>query len=210
MREWPASIGLVMVCMLLQGDSLSAGEPGVLRQSEIREFRVRVDGEPAGTCRLTTVRYGSHLVSLTAGYRLEVQGGPAVLYRFTNEDRETWKDGRLERFACRGQKDGRPFAVRAARNHGRLHVQANGHADDAAIGLGTIACWQLPPGCPADGTLPLIDGTTGEEVGVHFHYLGSDRLTVGARTNDCRHFELAGPSVREAWYDGLGRLVRQE
>lgn len=177
--------------------------------TEVREFQIRVDGAPAGNCRLTLVRRDNGTLFISASEQIRVDVFNANMYRYALHDRETWKDGRLDRFESTGEEDGRCFAVTAARSGARLHVQADGNQYDTAVDFGTTACWQLPATCPTEATLPLIDCTTGRQLGGQFRFLGIDRITVGRRRNDCRHFQILCDEPRDAWYDASGRLVRQ-
>lgn len=188
---------------------LFAAGPVAAGDTEVREFQIRIDGAPAGSCRLTLVRQDDGSLVVSASEQIRIDVFHTNMYRFAYQDRETWKDGRLERFESTGQEDGRSFTVTAARNAGRLHVQACGTQYDTTVDFGTTACWQLPPTCPIEAAVPLIDCTTGRQLGGQFRFLGIDRINVGGRTNGCRHFQLLCDEPRDAWYDASGRLVRQ-
>ena len=177
---------------------------------EVREYSVRVDGQQAGTSQLTIVHTDDGVLCMRARTKMRVDIAGTNIFRKVYQSRESWQDGRLQQFESHGKLDGRPFAICAQRRGERLRIQADQRSAGECQALGSEPCWRLPPGLARECTLPLIDSQTGHALATHFEYVGTDRVTVGRRTNPCLHFVVVSEDPADAWYDQEGYLVRFE
>jgi hypothetical protein len=54
----------------------------------------------------------------------------------------------------------------------------------------------------------MINTENGRLEPIRVRNMGSQAVTVGARSVQATHFQIAGSIVLDAWYDASGRLVR--
>jgi hypothetical protein len=177
---------------------------------ETREFRVLVDGKHAGNAQMTIHRADDGTLSMHCDTEINVKVGPFRVYSYKYRGRETWKDGLLVRFQSTCNDDGKHFDVRAEGRSDGLHVVVNNVERIINPGVWLTSYWQEPDKKKYDAVVPLLDADCGKELDARLHFVAADQFAVDGRVEPAKHFELVGKVRVDVWYDGAGRLVRQE
>jgi Family of unknown function (DUF6134) len=198
MRAWMTALAL----------ALAAGAARAEDQ-DVRVFIVLVDGKPAGEFRLTvhTGDDGTETVTATAAVRVKLLLGS---YHYHLQSTEVWTGGRLRSLDAASDDDGTKHAIRATATADGLRVTADGREHGARPDAWPTTYWRLPAALRAGQPLPLLDVDTGRALTARLVPVGPERLTVGGRTSDVSHYRVSGQAQAELWYDGRGRLVREE
>ncbi len=188
-----------IVSALLATAALALAPHARAADTEVRTFNVSVDGKPSGQYTMTFTKGGdgSLTISCDAHVKVKVLGVTAYHYDYTGK--EVWKDGRLQSLVSRCDDDGKKFEVVATAGEKGLSVKVNGREKlvrgDAYL---TTACC-VPDAKRRDGDLPLMEADNGEEIAGKFQTVDNGG-----------HFRLKSAALHDVWYDGEGRLVRQE
>jgi hypothetical protein len=195
------------LCLLLCTGLL----PARAAETETREFRVSIDGKPAGDYRLTIQRDGDrYTVQGAASIRVRVL---FISYRYSYNGQEVWKDGRLQRLDSQTDDDGKRFTVSANANGEHLQVTSNGQTHQTRGDAWTTSYWHryLAKTEFSRRDVVLLDVDTGKEIQATLHHLGSVALSVNGREQNCTHYKLRGGGLDvDLWYDAEDRLVREE
>src|SRR5262249_52100734 len=122
----------------------------------------------------------------------------------------TWKDGRLQRFDSKTNDDGKGYNVTASLKGQNLEVQVNGQKRVVAAGVWATTYWQQPPGQPHAQPMVILDADTGDTIASKLYLIGLEQLVVAGKPLNCTHYRVTSGMQAELWYDGQGRLVREE
>lgn len=189
----------IVISLLL---TLSAAE------TETREFRVLVDGKPAGSYKMTIENRSDGSLFQTGQADVSLQ----ILLRkvtYTYRGTETWKDGRLIKLETSTNDDGKRYQVRAAPDGANLLVTADGKSHTAPANVWTTTYWHLPAD-RRQGEIIRIDTDNGNVLTGKIHHVGREKITVAGQTVTATHYRITGAAPNELWFDGADRLVRQE
>lgn len=162
--------------------------------------RILRDGEPIGEHRYTFSTDGTTLnVTSDASAVLTFLGVP--IYRFTQQVRETWRDGRLVALESHTNDNGKRLEVRAKATPAGVAVDGpKGHAIAPADAVPTTY-WNAA----TTRGVPLIDTRDGAVATAQVTPLGQDRVAVpSAAPVDAQRFKVDGPFRFEVWYDSDG------
>lgn len=197
MRHW--MVGL----MLLWGTASASSA-----QQETRWFQVRVGGKAAGsyTLQIRDDADGTTTVHAAAEVTVKVL---LRTFRYSFRGSEVWQNDRLMQLDTLTNDDGKQHQVslRADDNGLRL-TSANTTVRLDADAWSTIA-WRLPnERWPMRGQ--LIDADTGKVTQARLTRVGPAVIEVAGQKIACTHYRLVGFNEVQLWYDGTGRLVRQE
>lgn len=175
---------------------------------EVRDFRVLVDGKPAGNAQMRIERQngGVTVVDCTSAVMVRVF---LITYRYSYRGREVWKDGRLQSFASRTNDNGKEYVVRAVAGDRGLHVRVNGREWLASPQAWLTSYWTLPDPKLRGDVVPLIDADTGRDLDCRITAVGAERLSVAGGEQNVNHYQLRGKVEVDVWYDASERLVRQ-
>jgi hypothetical protein len=179
--------------------------------AESRIFHVTVDGKNAGSYTMTISAEKDGVITMTgqAEIRVKYLGG-LYAYKYSYSGEETWKDGRLQRFASRCNDDGKEFEVSASSDGKELRVKVNGKESKANVDSWLTSYWRLPSAALRKGELALIDADTGRPMSAKLELVANEKLTLAGLEMTCGHYRLSGGAQAELWFDAKERLIREE
>jgi hypothetical protein len=179
--------------------------------AESRIFRVTVDGKNAGSYTMTISGEKEGVVTMTGQAEIKVKYlGGLYAYKYSYSGEETWKDGRLQRFASRCNDDGKEFEVSAASDGKELRLKANGKESKVHVDSWLTSYWRLPSAAVRKGELALIDADTGRPMSAKMELVANEKLTLAGQEMPCTHYRLTGGAQAELWFDAKERLVHEE
>jgi len=196
-----------IVAALLFGLALVPGARAA--ETEVRVFKVTVDGKDAGKYTMSfTTDDGALTIGCDAHVKVKVAFVTAYHYDYTGT--EVWKEGRLMTLRSSCDDDGKRFEVSAAASDKGLSVKVNGRAKTVRgdAFLTTAGC--LPDAKRRDGDLPLMEADNGQEINGKIEHIDSGSLSVAGEAVDVKHYRLKSLVDHDLWYDAGERLVRQE
>jgi hypothetical protein len=197
--KWLVLVGLVVCACGARGADV-----------ETREYRVLVDGKRAGDAQMTVHRADDGSVSMHCDTEISVKAGPIRVYSYKYRGREFWKNGLLQWFQSTCDDDGKHFDVKAESRNDGLHLWVN-HAERIISSDVWLTSYWQEPDKKKDGTvLQLLDADCGKELQARLHLVATEQAAVLGKLQPVNHFELNGKTKVDLWYDGAGRLVRQE
>jgi hypothetical protein len=202
-RSRPWLLPLAGLAVLVGAGRAPAEDP------EIRQYATYVDREPAGSYTMTISRRADGSVAMEgrADVTVKFLAGLRV-YRYSYTGTEVWKDGRLQQLESQTNDDGKPYRVSVNRDGDRLQVSVNGQARPMRGDVWVTTYWRFPE--KAVTPLALLDADTGRELNATLQQLGPSRVRVGGTPVTCTHYRLRHEYPVDLWYDGQGRLLRQE
>jgi hypothetical protein len=175
-------------------------------QARTWDFRVLLDGRPIGHHRFALDGEGEAR-ELRSSARFEVRWLFLSAYRYSHDATERWRDGCLEDLAARTDDGGKRSEVRAARDGGRLVVEASRGRETADGCVMTFAYWN-------DDILRqprLLNAQTGEYVAVRVESLGTEEIAVRGAPVKAARFRITGPKYPlDLWYAAGGDWVALE
>jgi hypothetical protein len=191
--------------------ALTLGTVARAADVETRDFRVLVDGKQSGAAQMTIQRRDDGTVAMRCDTDITVKvGGVIRVYTYAYRGHETWKDGRLVQFESNCNDDGKRYAVAAAADGDSLRVRVNGQERKARGDVWLTSYWQQPDAKKVNQVVPLLDADNGRDLDARVQYVGEARMAVAGDVQNVRHYKLTGKVQADLWYDGTGRLVRQE
>jgi hypothetical protein len=197
--------GWLLGAILLFGAGVAARAAEV----EVRNFTTKIDGNPAGTYRMTITRQDDGSVSMVGQADVKVTKVGFTVYKYSYRGTEVWKDGRLVRFQSSTDDDGKKFTVTATAEGDGVRLKVNGEESSARADWLT-SYWQLPTAEMRKRHIALIDVDNGKSMNGAIRYLGTEQVTVCGKPQNCAHYRVTGPNMVDVWYDAQERLVRQE
>jgi hypothetical protein len=176
---------------------------------EVREYSVTVDGKAAGEYRVTFSREEGTL-TLTCQAEVKVKLALVTAYSYSYSGVEVWKDGRLVKFHCACNDNGKRRNVTAVSDGQQLRVNLNGQDKTVRpdVWLTTVLC--LPEAKFRNGPVPMLQSDNAREIAGQMQPVSSGPLNVAGRSIDCTRHRLTTLSPHDVWYDAQERLVRQE
>lgn len=177
-------------------------------ETETREFRVSVDGRPAGVYTMTLTKHADGTIVQSGQVDVTVQ---VLIKKFTYNYRgsEIWKDGKLLKLESSTNEDGKRYNVRIDAEATGLRVTANSKTASVPATAWTTSHWHLP----ADrriGDITRIDNDTGRVLTGRIARVGQEQVLAGGQMTLANHYRITGASPAELWFDGAERLIRQE
>jgi hypothetical protein len=195
-------VGLTWLACL--GPSLRAADV------ETREFSVTVAGKPAGMAYMTITRQDDGTMVMKADTDVKVTFAFVRTVVYSYRGQETWKNGRLHHFESSCNDDGKRYVVAAQVDGDNLRVKVNNQERVTRGDVWLTSYWQQPDAKLINQVLPLLDADTGLDLTSQLTLVGNEQRTVAGRAISVNHFRLKGQRNVDLWYDGSGRLVRQE
>ena len=172
-------------------------------------FAAYRNGQPIGIHRLSFDKQGDRLV-VTTSIELAVKVVGITAYRYTHRGREIWLGKELVSFDSSTDDDGKPYAVRASRDHGQLRVErtipgAAGPARDSLpADLLPSTHWNFHQA--SQGFLLNAQKGTRERITVTAAGRENVRTLSGVIAATRYHYE--GDVRMDQWFDDRGRWVR--
>ena len=176
---------------------------------ETRDFIVRVSGKPAGEVHMTIHRQDNGQVRMRCDTDIKVDllvGKYTYLYRGL----EVWKDGRVIRFDSNTDDNGRRYVVAAVAEPRGLRVKVNNVERVVRADVWLSSYWCLHDPRLREQVIPILDADTGRDLEARLHFVATEKRTVASQNVNLNHYRLTGKVSLDLWYDGSGRLVRQE
>lgn len=195
---------LVALAFLALAAAASAAE------TEVREFRISVDGKPSGTYTMTISKGDDGLVTMRCEAEVKVKVLGITGYSYKYQGVEIWKEGRLVALQTSCNDDGKKFTVRADRDGERLKVTVNGAEKSVRGDVWLTTAWFLPLEKFRNGPVPLMEADNGKEFDGTMQPVSSGALTVAGESRMCHRYRLTSSSPHDIWYDEQERMVRQE
>ena len=180
-------------------------------ETEVRQFKIFVDGKRAGQYTMTVEKRDDGTVNMTgkASVALKVF---LRQYAYNYQGREVWsKDGRLIELRSTSNDDGKSYEVKARADEKGLNVTVNGDTRRVRWDVWTTSYWQAPDKRFVNKSVPLLDSDSGKSYTGSVRRVGSARVEVGGKLTDCDHYRVeGGPYPIDLWFDRTNRLVRQD
>lgn len=174
-------------------------------EPDTREYRVTIEGKPAGQSRQTVTTKSDGSIEMTCQAEISIRVWFKT-YVYGYRGTETWKDGKLVKLESSTVDDDKRFNVTATAESGRTRIVANRSTRTAAPNLWTTTYWQVPP----LGEINRIDCDTGIILPGKVEQIRQEQLTIAGKPMNTRKYRISGASTADLWYDDTGRLVRQE
>jgi YD repeat-containing protein len=176
---------------------------------ETRDFIVHVDGKRAGDVHMTVTRQEDGSTTMQCDTDIKISF-LLKTYVYSYRGFELWKDGRLQRFNSTCEDDGKVCRVVAAADGDDLKLRVDGRERKVRGDVWLSSYWAQPDKKMIDASVPLLEADTGKVMDVKVQFVAVERRGVLGSTVNVNHFRLSGGAQVELWYDGDGRLVRQE
>jgi hypothetical protein len=181
--------------------------PGVAAEQEIRDFAVKVGGKPAGTYRMTITHQNDGTWQMDGRAVIKV----GLLYKYSYEGTEVWKDGQLVYLDSTTNDNGKRFRVLARTENNALRVWINRKDRLTRPDVWTTTYWKLADTKFRNQLVPLLDADTGKDINATLKYLDEQQINVAGQVQKCSHYRLTGGGLQvQLWYDAQERLVREE
>lgn len=179
--------------------------------AETREFDVTVDGKPAGAYAMSIVQRDDGSVVMTGKADVQFKVALVINYFYTYQGSELWKDGKLQRLDSTANDDGAKSWVQAAIEDEGLRVKSNAGNRVIKPEVWTTSFWRLPEKVTRNQQIVLLDADTGKEIPANLQYVGNQAIVVAGQSVTAAHYQVRGNNREDdLWYDGTGRLLRQE
>jgi hypothetical protein len=192
------------ILLLAAGSAATAAE-----EQEVREFKIRIDNKPAGTYHMAITKHADGTEILKASAHVKVSY-LVISYRYTLEETEVWKGGRLWKLDSSANDNGKKLTANAVAKDNELEVTANGETHRTRWDVWPTTYWHSPDKRFLDQVVPLLDADTGKDLQSTLKFAGTEQLTVAGQVQNCSHYTLRGDQEADLWYDAQGRLVREE
>ncbi len=202
-------VGGLCITLALLAFRLPAQTPQSAAE-ELREYEVVVKQKTMGKVSIRTrATQDGATISITdtnveAEYLL-------MKHRYEYHGQETWRGDRLVRLDSRTNDNGKQLAVSASVDSGRSVVNIKGKQPQAGPAFVMSSnFWRLPDLRSASGKFAIIDSDTGTSFEVKLADIGAETVTLGNQKVACEHYRISGETAADLWFDGQGRLVRQQ
>jgi hypothetical protein len=178
--------------------------------TETREFSVAVDGKRAGGASMTIARADDGTTTVAADTEVRVTVLGLNAYKYSYRGKETWKDGKLQKFESTCNDDGKRYVVTAAAEAEGVRVKANNQERMVKSNVWLTSYWAKPDNKVINQTIPLVDADTGRDLEAKVTFVGQEQLNIAGQAQNVTHYKLTGKVNVDLWYDSADRLVRQE
>ena len=164
--------------------------------AESLNFQVLRDGDPIGSHRVSFRRVGGE-THVHIALNLEVGLGFITLFRYEHENREVWRDGRLQSLDARTHDDGEDTWVKARASEAGLEIEGSAGSYLAPADTVPTSYWNKA----MVGRTRLLDTQSGRLIDVDVKPAGPERIVVGGRAIDAQRYEISGELRASLWYD---------
>jgi hypothetical protein len=207
MRRCVCAAGLCLAGLGLLAPGLTQARAA---DTEVREFKIMVDGKDSGTYQMKIERQddGTEILSAESNVRVKVVG--ISVYTYSYKGKEVWKNGRLQHFESSGKDDGKGFAISAEVDQNVLAVTANGQNSTVRADVWLTSFYRLPDPQCRNAAVPLLGCDSGKPMDAQLKYIGTELCTICGQPQNCEHYRVTNPVVHEVWYDIQERMVRHE
>jgi hypothetical protein len=204
-----AAVGLLGYAILAPMKS-ARGDAETTQSTEVRDFKISVDGDRCGKLRLSIQSHpdGRHVVVGDSSLELNYF---VYTFRYSSQGNETWLAGRLEKLESAASYGGDRYKVTATGDEDKVVVRADGKERKLPRNVWTTSYWHAPEEGLLGKTVSLLDSDKGLSLSAKLERIGSEPLILG-ETKDQKytHYRLRGDVEVDLWYDDAGRLVRRD
>ena len=176
---------------------------------EIRDFQVLVDSKPAGAAKMVFDTQDDGTTSVTSETDVAVRF-LVFSYKYTYRGQEVWKEGRLQSLSSSCTDDGKSYQVQGQADQGVFRLRANNQERNVSADIWLSSYWKQPESKFVNQAISVIDCDTGKDLGIRVQFVGPEKRTIGGQAVQVQHYRMAGKIPVDVWYDGNGRMVRQE
>jgi uncharacterized protein DUF6134 len=200
--------GLLATVALCDGPRLAGAE-------EIREYEVSVRQKPVGKVT-TRIKYTNDGTTVATTDTVVDATFFLIKYHYDFHGTETWAEQekaprRLIQLDSRTNDDGKALAVTAVSDGSGSRIDVRGSATRRAPALVmTSNYWHAPDARLTANQFSIVDADTGALFAVRMQRLGTENVAVQGQNIPCVHCRVSGDTAADIWFDGNGRLVRQE
>jgi hypothetical protein len=199
--------GTWVVCLALL--ALAGGSVRAAAVTETRDFSVLVDGKSTGDAHMTITKYEDGTVTMQGDTDVKVSW-LLVNYHYRVRAYEVWKDNKLVRFNSACDDNGKRYVVAAIADGDKIKLSVNKQDRMIRGDVWLTSYWSQPDSKLINQTIPLLDADTGRELEAKLQFIATESRGIAGQTVNVNHFRLNGKVNVDMWYDGSGRLVRQE
>ena len=225
---WSFCFTLAAIAFGHSRTALGAEAPQTV-ESQKREFAILIDGTKRGTCTMQIRRLNDGTVWMRGESQIRINY-LVYRYNYTSTGTEVWKNGRLLAVKNAADFNGTKYNVKARSNGKSIQLSVNGTVSQVAPDVWLSSYWQAPDQLAVGGAsdrsnadpnslaaqeqgnrfVTILDADKGEKWRCHVTRVGQETVAIGGEQKECTHFRLSGEKDIELWYDGQGRLVRQD
>ena len=99
---------------------------------------------------------------------------------------------------------------RAAAEEKGIRIKVNNQERLVSSDVWLTSYWNRPDNKVVNQTVPLLDADTGRDLEAKVGYIGQEEIAISGQNQTLMHYKLTGKVQVDLWYDGAGRLARQE
>ena len=196
---------------LLLGGLLLGGLPAArAADMEIRRFAILIDGKRSGDYKLTVARQDDGTVTATLQGAMRITKLGVTWYHYSFRGTEVWNNGRLQRLESTCDDDGKKYSLIATAEDGGMRVKVNGQEHTSPADVWVNSFWQLPPAAYHNAPVPLLGCDDGKDIRGYLQMMGSVEINAAGQSMNCTRCRVLSAEPHDLWYDGQGRMVRQE
>ena len=182
-------------------DPIKAALPGMERIA----FEVFRDGDPLGHHKVTFRHDGDDL-HVEVDIELEVSFGFITFFRYSHENREVWRDGRLVAIDTRTDDDGTEYWLRGRATDQGLQVEGSSGSFLAPVDIIPTSYWN-----PATiEQSRLLDTQKGRLIDLEIAPIGKEPVTVAGQPVDAKRFKVSGDLDLYLWYTPEGEWAKTQ
>ena len=186
--------------------TVAAGAPAPWQpeDGDTIHFKVLRKGSDFGThiVRFSVAEDGSF--TATSDVDLKAGIGPLVLFRYSLDATETWRDGRLVALEGRTNDDGTRERVEAELEDSRLHVSGTAYSGQAPAGIIPASHWNIHQAYSSR----ILSTESGELLETEVTRIGRETIKAGGQEIEATHYRLVSDLAVDLWYDDQGRWVK--
>lgn len=170
---------------------------------DIKVFDVLRDGSSIGRHQLVMLQNGD-TTEVHIDILLEVGLGPIVLYRYEQENREIWRDGKFVSFHSKTNNDGDDWHVKAIAVENGLALTINGEEQETVPVRMATTYWNIET--VRQGM--LVGTQEGKVLPIEVTEIGTERIIAEGKEIDATLYQMRGELELDLWYDQNGRWVK--
>ena len=198
MRGLAATVGLLV--------PLVTAVAAYAEHAGLYEYAVSRNGRPIGTNRvMANPSADGQELELTFDTDLKVKFGPFTVFRYANQRRELWRDGRLVHAAGTTNDNGALYDIAIEAKDGGYVRVVNDRVEALAPDRLPLVLWDKRA---LNGHTAYFSTAEDKLLDVSFEFGGRERVTWWGGGALVDRYKMTGDEERELWYDMDGHLVR--